>query len=139
MSHKFSLESPHSNISLLWVALTEIEAHKEVGGGEVADQEPGHVHLVAGEGEDEHHAAVTEQRQQEDNPDPAAQRPPVKQVVTGKEGAGGGVTVYSWREKRTSVEKHEEEHIVHQSQQWLGWTVLVLPSGGLKKLMESGS
>ena len=106
MSHKFPRDArsylSHSNISLLWGALTQIEAHKEVGGGEVTHEEPGDVHLVAGEGEDEHHAAVTEEREEEDHPDSAAKGPPVKQIITGEKGTGGGVTVDAWREKRRS-------------------------------------
>ena len=73
---------------------TEIEAHEEVGHGEVTDEELGHVDPAPAEGEDEHHAAVTEEGQEEDDPDAAAEGPPVEQVVAGEERTWDGNNKY---------------------------------------------
>lgn len=59
----------------------EVDAHKEVGEAEVADEEARHVDLGARENEDEDDGAVAQQRHQEDDPDAAAQRPPVEQIL----------------------------------------------------------
>ncbi len=81
----------------------QVDAHQQVGGGEVADEEAGDVHLspaaaasasaaatgvspAAAEDEDEEDGAVAEQGQGEDEPDGEAQCPPVEEVLAGGEG-----------------------------------------------------
>ena len=59
-----------------------------------------HVHLVPGEAEHEHHAAIPEESAEENHPDTASKSPPVKQVITREEGAGSRVTVNAWRERK---------------------------------------
>jgi len=60
----------------------EIDAHEEVGDGEVTDEEAGDVKLGRAEQRHEQHAAITEHREQEHDPHAAPQRPPAEQVVT---------------------------------------------------------
>lgn len=52
-------------------SLTKIEAHEEVGEGEVGNEKPGDVQLGASECEDYHHSAIPQQGQQEHYPHPA--------------------------------------------------------------------
>lgn len=73
--------------------LTEVQTHEEISKGKVSDQKPWHIHLGPGEYEHHHHRAIPQQRQQEHNPHPAAQRPPVEEVVAWHERPCGGVTL----------------------------------------------
>ena len=62
---------------------SEVNAHKEIGHSQIADQKARDVDFGAGEYQDENDGPVSQQRHQENDPDAAPKRPPIKQILTG--------------------------------------------------------
>lgn len=64
--------------------LTQVDAHEEVSGSQITDEESGNVHFAAGEDQHEDHGSISKQSEEEDNPDATSQCPPVEQILAGQ-------------------------------------------------------
>ena len=68
-------------------AVTEVDAHEEVGSGKITDEESRNIHLAACDDEDGDDGAIPEQGHEEYQPHPTAKGPPIEQVSAGQKGS----------------------------------------------------